>query len=73
MAFAGKLKFDHGQIQYQTKWTDQRIDNFNYYMDKTYKMRYLVNTDFVKDESTAPIFFYTGNEGPIDSFAANTG
>jgi len=72
VSFAAKLKFNGG-IKYETKWIDQRVDNFNYYMDKTYKMRYLVNTDFVKDEKTAPIFFYTGNEGPIDSFAANTG
>lgn len=67
-----KLKFDKS-IHYETKWITQRVDNFNYLSNDTYKMRYLMNTDYVTDNATSPIFFYTGNEGPIESFSENTG
>ena len=59
-------------IKYKTIWIDQNVDHFSYKDDRTYKQRYLENSDFKKD-AKSPIFFYTGNEGPIDSFAANTG
>ena len=38
----------------------------------TFKQRYLVNSDSYKG-GRSPIFFYTGNEGDIVLFAANTG
>ena len=36
-------------------------------------MRYLVNDDYWTPNKKQPVFFYTGNEGSIDSFASNTG
>ena len=36
-------------------------------------MRYLVNSDYWTPGKKQPVFFYTGNEGSIDSFASNTG
>lgn len=75
---ANKLRWESNEdatvkdIKYTTLWIDQPVNHFSYKDARKYKMRYLVNTDFVKDNKS-PIFFYTGNEGPIDSFAANTG
>lgn len=34
-------------------------------------MKYLINDSFWIDDG--PIFFYTGNEGPVETFAENTG
>ncbi|CAH0562476.1 unnamed protein product [Brassicogethes aeneus] len=56
---------------YTTKYIDVPIDHFNFANNATFKLRYLVNdTYYVKD---GPIFFYTGNEGQIETFAQNTG
>jgi lysosomal Pro-X carboxypeptidase len=44
-----------------------------------HRRRYLMNDEFWKrptganDTSVGPIFFYTGNEGPIEMFRSNTG
>uniref|UniRef100_A0A0K0EPN7 Lysosomal Pro-X carboxypeptidase n=1 Tax=Strongyloides stercoralis TaxID=6248 RepID=A0A0K0EPN7_STRER len=58
------------------KWVEEYydkmpIDHFNYNDDKTFKLRYLINTVYYKPGG--PIFFYTGNEGTIEAFAQNTG
>jgi hypothetical protein len=37
-----------------------------------FQLRYLINQEWY-DAKNPAIFFYTGNEGPIDLFAANTG
>jgi hypothetical protein len=58
---------------YETRWFDARLDNFNAHTQPaTFRMRYLINTTNF-DPSTGVIFFYTGNEGDIELFAANTG
>ena len=58
---------------YETRWFDARLDNFNAHTQPaTFRMRYLINTTKF-DPSTGVIFFYTGNEGDIELFAANTG
>ena len=59
---------------WKEKYFDQKIDHYDYKVNNTgtYKQRYLVNSDSYKGGSS-PIFFYTGNEGDIVIFAANTG
>lgn len=62
------------QYAWQEKWTTSFIDNFNAWGDlstATYQQRYLINDTWYKPGG--PIFFYTGNEGDITLFAANTG
>ena len=49
------------------------VDNFDFSSNATYSQRYLVNSDYWTPNSNQPIFFYTGNEGSIEGFAANTG
>nr|XP_054769838.1 dipeptidyl peptidase 2-like [Lytechinus pictus] len=58
---------------YKEKYFDQSIDHFNLesYGQRTYRQRYFVTDDYWKKDG--PVFFYTGNEGPIESFFNNTG
>ncbi|CAG9855549.1 unnamed protein product [Phyllotreta striolata] len=55
----------------ETKYIDVPIDHFSYTSDATFKLRYLIND--THHDKGGPIFFYTGNEGNINSFAQNTG
>ncbi|XP_033642932.1 dipeptidyl peptidase 2-like [Asterias rubens] len=59
---------------YKTQYFDQMIDHFNFasHGNNTFKQRYLVS-DQHWSIGKGPIFFYTGNEGPITSFLENTG
>ncbi|XP_055354093.1 dipeptidyl peptidase 2-like [Paramacrobiotus metropolitanus] len=59
---------------YKELYFDQVLDHFNYnaFDVQTFKQRYLICSKFW-NPNTGPIFFYTGNEGPITSFYANTG
>ncbi|CAG9531775.1 unnamed protein product [Cercopithifilaria johnstoni] len=58
------------------KWLEEwlenvPIDHFSFHNNQTFPLRYLINTkNFIPN---GPIFFYTGNEGNIESFARNTG
>lgn len=47
------------------------IDHFSFVNGKTFDMKYLICMESWK--TGGPIFFYTGNEGAIESFAANSG
>lgn len=51
-------------------YPDMPVDHFSYTINKTFKMRFLYNDTWYKDDG--PIFFYTGNEGDITSFGDNT-
>lgn len=44
---------------------------FSFANNETFKLKYLINDTYWKD--SGPIFFYTGNEGPIEVFAQNSG
>jgi lysosomal Pro-X carboxypeptidase len=58
---------------YVTNYFDTRTDNFNAHVTpRTFALKYLIYDAWYTDKS-APIFFYTGNEAPIELFADNTG
>ncbi|XP_065185712.1 lysosomal Pro-X carboxypeptidase-like [Sycon ciliatum] len=62
------LQYDY---EWKTKYIEQKIDHFGFAEDGSYEQRYLINLDHF--QAGSPIFFYTGNEGDIELFAANTG
>jgi len=59
---------------FKTQYFTQKLDHFNFQSngENTYEQRYLINTDYW-DKSPSPIFFYTGNEGDIESFKQASG
>lgn len=62
------------QYEYQTRYFDQQLDHFSFAMLPSFRQRYLINTKhWVGPSRLGPIFFYCGNEGDIEWFAANTG
>ncbi|KAL6523444.1 hypothetical protein OROGR_017047 [Orobanche gracilis] len=58
---------------YKTHYFPQNLDHFTFQPNsyKIFYQKYLINSKFW--HRGAPIFVYTGNEGDIDWFAANTG
>lgn len=61
-------------FKYETKEFEVPLDHFNFAINNPFKLRYLYNDSFVdKANEKTPLFFYTGNEGDIESFAQNTG
>eukprot|EP01121_Diplochlamys_sp_Union-15-3_P013991 TRINITY_DN4423_c0_g1_i2.p1 TRINITY_DN4423_c0_g1~~TRINITY_DN4423_c0_g1_i2.p1 ORF type:complete len:338 (-),score=41.34 TRINITY_DN4423_c0_g1_i2:79-1092(-) len=59
---------------YTQLWFDQTVDHFNLETQpQTFKQRYLVYDKVWNRTDDGPIFFYTGNEGDITNFWANTG
>ncbi|XP_012527279.1 lysosomal Pro-X carboxypeptidase [Monomorium pharaonis] len=60
------------RYKYEIRTIDMRVDHFSFAVQDTFKLRYLINDTWQKEED-APIFFYTGNEGNIEVFADNTG
>ncbi|XP_031836182.1 lysosomal Pro-X carboxypeptidase [Nomia melanderi] len=60
------------EYKYQIKTIELPVDHFSFAVEDTFKLRYLIN-DTWADEKDATIFFYTGNEGNIETFAQNTG
>jgi len=61
-----------GPAPFKTYYTTQYLDHFNSKDDRTFQQRYLVNDDHW-DREFGPVFFYTGNEGDVESFWNNTG
>jgi len=57
---------------YDVKWFNQTLDHFTFTTNMKFRQKYLVN-DTYWNSNGGPIFFYTGNEGNIESFAENTG
>lgn len=62
------------RFHYETKEFEVPLDHFNYAINESFKIRYLFNDSYVDPQSGhSPLFFYTGNEGDIETFAQNTG
>ena len=64
-------------VNVTTAWFTQRIDQYSWRPTATgathYQQRYLYNDDFFRRDGTGCIFFYTGNEGPVELYANHTG
>ncbi|KAG8175663.1 hypothetical protein JTE90_029121 [Oedothorax gibbosus] len=58
--------------EYKEHYFKQKVDHFSYISNDTFQQRYLVNLKYY-DARNGSIFFYTGNEGDITTFANNTG
>lgn len=56
---------------YKTLFIEVPLDHFSFTNNYTFKIRYLVNDSYWS--KCGPIFFYTGNEGNIETFAENSG
>ncbi|KAI5659030.1 hypothetical protein M9H77_27823 [Catharanthus roseus] len=68
-----QIKKVEQKIPYKTHYFPQVLDHFNFH-SKSYRIfyqKYLMNSKYW--QKGGPIFVYTGNEGDIDWFAANTG
>ncbi|KAG9456275.1 hypothetical protein H6P81_000783 [Aristolochia fimbriata] len=65
------------KIPYETHYFPQLLDHFTFrpQSSKIFYQKYLVNSTYWTGgpHNRAPIFVYTGNEGDIEWFAANTG
>ncbi|OIT40288.1 putative serine protease eda2 [Nicotiana attenuata] len=61
------------KIPFKTHYFPQNLDHFTFLpkSSKVFKQKYLINDKYW--QKGGPIFVYTGNEGNIDWFAANTG
>ncbi|XP_071496177.1 dipeptidyl peptidase 2-like [Diadema antillarum] len=59
---------------YVEKYFDQTVDHFNSesYGQQTFRQRYFLTENYW-NKGSGPIFFYTGNEGPLEAFFDNTG
>ncbi|CAA6657656.1 unnamed protein product [Spirodela intermedia] len=81
--FTGKFAREGGAVKtaykYETRYFSQPLDHFSFAELPTFDQRYLVGGDGQWSSSggagggRGPIFFYCGNEGDIEWFAANTG
>ncbi|XP_034830047.1 lysosomal Pro-X carboxypeptidase [Maniola hyperantus] len=60
------------EYKYETKWFKVPLDHFGYQRNESFNIKYLENEEHW-DRGSGPIFFYTGNEGQIETFAQHTG
>ncbi|CAO1439472.1 unnamed protein product [Diamesa hyperborea] len=72
LLFVLVTQISSAEFKYQIKEFPALIDHFSYVDNRTFQLRYLINDTYLSDENS-PILFYTGNEGDIELFAANTG
>ncbi|XP_016474216.1 uncharacterized protein LOC107796017 isoform X1 [Nicotiana tabacum] len=73
--YQSSLKKQHvkSKIPFKAHYFPQILDHFTFLpkSSKVFKQKYLINDKYW--QKGGPIFVYTGNEGNIDWFAANTG
>lgn len=67
-----QIESHSAKYKYEIKTINMPVDHFSFSVLDTFKLRYLLNSTWQKTKD-APIFFYTGNEGNIETFAQNTG
>ncbi|KAB0801242.1 hypothetical protein PPYR_05596 [Photinus pyralis] len=65
------INFSSGEYVYNVNYVDVPVDHFSFTNNATFKLRYLINSSYWNNDG--PIFFYTGNEGDINTFAQNSG
>jgi hypothetical protein len=54
-------------------YEQQRVDHYNYRRkEQLYPQRYLLNDTWWR-RGSGPIFFYAGNESPVEAYADHTG
>lgn len=66
-------RLSNSTYRYETAFYNQTLDHFNFVTDAKYRQKYLYNDTWWDKANSGPIFFYTGNEGDIESFAENSG
>jgi lysosomal Pro-X carboxypeptidase len=82
--YVRELRPEDISADYETNYFTQTLDHFDFMNTATYQQKYLISTKYwgqQEKENTllqpevckGPIFFYTGNEGAIELFWANTG
>ncbi|RWW87831.1 hypothetical protein BHE74_00003320 [Ensete ventricosum] len=59
--------------QYEERYFRQSLDHFSFADLPPFDQRYLIANTGAWARPAGPIFFYCGNEGDIEWFAANTG
>ncbi len=57
----------------RTDWYTTKLDHFGLFDSRSMKLRWLEYDGYVDHSKPKAIFFYTGNEGSITNFWANTG
>ena len=55
------------------KYYEQQVDHFGGTDAGTFQQRVCLYSAYHKPEASAPIFFYTGNESPVEEYVNNTG
>ena len=66
----------NAEEEYTVHYFDQIIDHFEFTpkAENRFRQKYLIRNKFVKPNTTEfPIFFYCGNEGPVEMFYNNSG
>lgn len=48
------------------------MDHFSFSNNDRFQLKYLINDTYWNADKGGPIFFYAGNEAPIEEFAENT-
>ncbi|CAI2348628.1 unnamed protein product [Caenorhabditis sp. 36 PRJEB53466] len=70
--FQKPVNYDEAPTNVKTEWyKNMRLDHFTWGDTRVFDMRVMYNDTFYKPGG--PIFFYTGNEGGLESFVTATG